>query len=50
MEPKKRHTSFKDASVLANDDDEDECFLLLFFEAMGVNYYVTIIRLLIQLF
>ena len=26
----KRHTSFKDASVLANNGDEDERFLLLF--------------------
>ena len=46
----KRRTSFKDVSFLANNDDEDECFLLLFFEALSVYYYVTIIRLLIQLF
>ena len=47
----KRRTSFKDASVFANIDEEDErVLLLLFFKAISVNYYVTIIRLLIQLF
>ena len=46
----KRRSSFKDAFVLANDDDEDERLLLLVFEAISVNYYVTIVRLLIQLF
>ena len=38
-----RRTSFKDASVFANNDDEDERVVLLFFKVISVNYYVTII-------